>query len=207
MKSILPAWAYALVLALAVMLGLPSAAVAGGHKDQNCYSHRALTICKHNDGWSKASLKRTYMAAKHKKKRWGHHKARHHAAHWRKHHRKHHARHHHRTHHARHHHHKHRARHHGKHHAGHVDLVTRQHSLVIGPCETSLPKLPHAEKCVHGAIVYPPVVERVKDPVPHSERGRTRRYYPRGYYDPNAWRYRPSDRQIIRAIHKQGIEH
>jgi hypothetical protein len=190
MKSMLPAWAYALVLALAAMLGLPSAAVAGVHKDQNCYAHRALTICKHNDGWSKVSLKRTYKAGKYKKKRWGHHRARHQAAHWRKHNRKHHA------------------RHHRKHRGGHVDLVTRQQSVVVGPCETELPKLPNADMCVHGAIVYPPVVERVTGPVPNSERGRTGRYYPRGYYDPNAWRYRPTDRQIIRALHRQhGMDH
>lgn len=200
MKTFLAAWAYALAMALAVMLGLPSVAVAGGHKSADCYTHRALMICKHNDGWSKATLKRTYAVAKLKKKGWGHHRSRHHAKHWRKHDRKHHMRHHHRKHHARH--------HHRKHHPSHVDLVTRQQSLAVGPCETSLPKLPNSDYCVHGVIIYPPVVERVTDPVPHSERGNTRRYYPRGYYDPNAWRYRPADTQIIRALHKEhGLNH
>jgi hypothetical protein len=210
MKTILPAWAYALCLALAILLGMPSAAVAGAHKSSDCYSHRALTICSHNASWSKSVLKRTY-AAKHKKKRWGHHRARHHAAHWR-HHGKHHAKHmrHHGKHHAKHwrKHRGHHANRHHKRHAGHVDLVTRQMSIVVGPCETSLPKLPHAEGCVHGAIVYPPVVERVTGTVANSERGRTGRYYPRGYYDPNAWRYRPTDLQLIHAVHKtKGMKH
>ena len=199
MKTIMPAWAYALCLALAILLGMPSAAVAGTHNASGCYSHRALTICSHNDSWSKSVLKRTY-AAKHKKKRWGHHRARHHAAQWNKNDR----------HHAKHgrHHHRHHARHHRQRHASHLDLVTRQMSIVVGPCETSLPKLAHTDQCVHGAIVYPPVVERVAGPVANSERGRTSRYYPRGYYDPNAWRYRPTDRQLIRAVHKRkGMNH
>jgi hypothetical protein len=208
MKTMLPAWVYALALALAAMLGLPSVAVAGSHKNADCFAHRALTICKHNEGWSKVTLKRTYKMAKYKKKSWSHHRTRHHAAHWRKHHAKHHARHHQRRAHMARHHRKHHAKHHRKHHAAHVDLVTRQQSIVVGPCETSLPKLPHSDYCVHGAIIYPPVVERVKDPVPHSERGHTRRYFPRGYYDPNAWRYRPTDQQLIHAVHKEhGQDH
>jgi hypothetical protein len=211
MKSILQAWALALGLALAVMLGFPSAAVAGQHSGKGCYAHRALTICKHNETWSKATLKRTYKAA-YKKKRVSHRHHGHRKAHWRKHHRHHHHAHHrHGRHHAHHgyrHHRKHHARHHRKHHAAHVDLVIRQQSIVTGPCETELPRLYHEDKCVHGAIIYPPVVERAKDPVLNSERGRTRRYYPRGYYDPNAWRYRPTDQQIIRAFHKKhGMKH
>jgi hypothetical protein len=196
MKTLLPAWAYALCLAFAVMLGLPGAAHAGNHKGQNCYSHRALTICAHNDAWSKSALKRTY-AAKYKKKRWAKRHRRHHAHHHRNY--AHHAKAHHRKRHAR----KHRMRH-----AAHIDLVTRQHSLAVGSCSTSLPKLPGSAHCVHGAIVHPPVVERLTAPAPHAERGTTRRYFKRGYFDPNAWRYRPTDRQLIRAVHKKkGMKH